>query len=160
MLQDGNLKPMIELAIIILVLSMVTYSAVKSGGVCDSISAISYTVPKWLFSIWIMTVGIVTMAGLMEVLKPNYQWIGFMVAGGISCVASSPYYKEELKTLHYMGAVLCFLSAIASIVILKSVVLLIWLLYPFLVLLKPRLWVLTAECVCIFEIIVTLLLSD
>ena len=123
----------------------------------DSLSSFAYVVPKWLFSIWVMLVGISLMPPLMSTI--HFQWIGFIMVLGLTCVAASPYYREEYKILHYSGAVLCFLAALVSVALTDPNWLLIWVVYPLLVLWKPKYWVLIAEYICFLNVILILYLN-
>ena len=141
----------------ILTIGMVYVASIKNGGVPDSISAIAYIVPKWVFSIWAMLVGMSLMPPLMDALSPNWRWLGFLMVVGLACVASSPYYKTESVKLHYIGAAVCFVFAQAVVSITCPLCLLLWVVYPLAFIGKMRdWWVMTAEIICMVELLLTL----
>ena len=141
----------------ILTIGMVYAASVKSGGVPDSMSGIAYIMPKWLFSAWVMLVGISLMPPLMDALSPSWRWLGFLMVVGLACVASSPYYKTEGIRLHYIGAVICFVFAQAVVGMVRPLCLLLWVVYPLTLIGKMRAWwVMTAEVICMIELLLTL----
>ena len=143
---------------IILVIGMICWSWIQTKSIPDSISAVSYIIPKWLFSTLSMLVGILLMPSLMELLEVEYQWVGFLMVVGLACVAASPYYKTEQTKLHYAGAILCFIFAQIVIGITKPWLLVIWMLYPLLLLKQLRKWwILSAEIISLLEIAVVTL---
>lgn len=140
----------------ILIVGMLYYTCIQDG-VPESISEISYIVPKWVFSVWAMLVGICLMPPLMDALSPSWQWLGFLMVVGMACVASSPYYKTESVKLHYIGAAVCFVFALLIIGMVKPWALLLWLVYPITLFGKmKKYWVMTAELICFMELLETL----
>lgn len=142
----------------LLIISVTGCSCVLSKGVPDSLSSIAYIIPKWLFSTWIMVTGMMLMPALMDVLSPCYQWMGFLMVVGLSCVAASPYYRTEQVRLHYIGAVLCFIFAMLVVWMTRPVLLWLWLAYPILLMPRTRMWlVMSAEWICLSELVLAII---
>ena len=133
----------------ILLIGMMGLAIYKTRQIPESISEISYIIPKWLFCAGIMLIGMLLMPNIAVIFGVKYAWLGFLIGTGLWCVAVSPYYKTEYSWLHYSGAVLCFLSALGLIVISNPWYLLLWLVYPVFLIKKIRKWwLLGAECLC------------
>lgn len=113
---------------IIIGLSVVIYAVWKEG-IPDSLSHIAYIVPKWVFSLWMMLTGMTLMPSLMDALPDHQRFVGFLAVSGLACVAATPYYKEEHKTLHYAGGFLCALCSIVVAWMLCPWLLVSWLVY-------------------------------
>ena len=142
-----------NIAATILLLCMIGVATYIAKRFPDSISEIAYIFPKWLFTILIGILAILVTPGIIAIVSINYQWLAFLVIAGLWCVASSPYYKTEEIKLHYFGAILCFVSALAIIIMTKPIYLIIWVLYPLCLFKKTRKWwLMIAECICFLEL--------
>ncbi len=142
----------------ILVFGVIGYAIAKNRDIPDSISGISYIVPHWLFSTWLMLVGILLMPPMMDALYVTEQWAGFLSIVGLACVASSPYYKTEDVKLHYIGAVVCYIFANVTVWLIKPSMLVLWLTYAVLFpLIDRKKWLLYCELCCFMILILTLL---
>ena len=142
---------------IILLLFMVGYSVIKANRIPQSISETAYIVPKWVFTVGIMLIGITFMPYIIMLLSVKYEWLAFLFILGLWCVAASPYYKTEQVKLHYIGAVVCFLNIMAITFLIKPLCLLIWVIYPLCMFKKIRnWWLMIAECLCFLQLIIAI----
>lgn len=142
----------------ILLFGMLIISTYVNKKIPESISEIAYIFPKWLFSILIMFLGILIMPPILSVINVHFQWLVFFIVAGLWCVASSPFYKSENIFMHYGGAILCFISALAIIVLLNPKILFIWLIYPLCLIKKIRKWwLMIAECLCFLSLMFVLI---
>jgi len=141
------------LAAAIILFLLIGISCYKLKNVPQSISETAYIVPNWLFTTVIMCLGITVLPCVMGALTVNCEWLGFFMIFGLWCVASSPYYRTEQRKLHYIGAVICFLSAMAISIAIKPLTLLIWIVYPLCLFKKTRKWwLMVAECLCFLQL--------
>ena len=110
----------------------------KKEGVLESVSERAYVIPKWAFTVWIAVVGGLLMPDLMEHLSENWQWAGFLCVVGLLCVAASPYYRTEAKSLHLFGSWMCGCIATAITFATCWAYLTTWILYPLCLLITGR----------------------
>ena len=142
------------LAALILLTCLIVFSTFKTRKLPESISETAYIIPRWLFTILMMVFGLLVMPGIISVVGIGYEWLSILVVFGLWCVAASPYYKTEQVKMHYIGAAICFASALFVIILVNPLLLLIWLLYPLCLLRKTRKWwLMVAECLCFLELI-------
>ena len=119
-----------SLLTLLLALAVVYIAIAKNGAIPDSVSEIAYIIPKWAFTLWLAVICILLLPDMVSTLPDSLTFIGFLCVAGLLCVAASPYYKTEEKTLHYAGGWLCAVSATVATALACWPVLLAWLTYP------------------------------
>ena len=142
----------------IILILLIIYSTYMNNGLPESISDISYIIPKWLFTILIMLMGVLLMPQILLLIGIKYEWLVFMMILGLWCVSSSPYYKTEEIELHYFGAILCFISILTISFLIKPISLVVWVFYP-LCLIKSikKWWVMFGEMLCFLTLMLAIM---
>ena len=110
---------------------VMAFAVWRKGAMLDSVSEVAYILPKWAFTVWMAIVGMLLMPGLMEKLPDNWRFLGFLAVACSFGVASTPWYKTEDGTLHYVGGGLCAVLSLVVVAMLRPWLLLAWLSVPF-----------------------------
>lgn len=114
----------IAIVIAFLVVAIAIY---KNKDIPESISEISYIIPRPIYSIWMALIAIFIAPYLIE----QYPFLGFVTCISLIGVAVSGLYKTQLTAFHYTCG---WIAAIAMQIITFLVcpyILLFWLLYLF-----------------------------
>lgn len=140
---------------LIITLFGIIFAIYKNKGIPNSISAIAYIIPHWLFSTWICLSGIALAPELFNYLPENLEFLGFLFVLGIMIVSSTSYYRQEGTTLHYIGAIL---STITAFLIIKIPLQLIWIPYLIYILRtkNTRYFTFISECIIYILLIITI----
>lgn len=103
---------MITILTIISMLVIAAYTAavcVKTKGVPYSISATYYYLEHklWFMATMWLTAGLL-MPAILEVSKPNTEWVAFLSCAGMFFVGSAPNFKDDYESkMHSAGAIIC-----------------------------------------------------
>lgn len=98
--------------VIISMLIIATYTAavcIKQGGIPNSISATFYKLahPYWFMATMWLTAGLL-MPAILDVSKPNTEFLAFIACVGMFMVGAAPNFKEEFEgKIHTAGAIMC-----------------------------------------------------
>ena len=102
--------------IILSILTIAAYTTavcVKQGGVPNSISATFYKLEHkyWFMATMWLTAGLL-MPAILEVSKPNTEFLAFIALVGMFMVGAAPNFKEETEgKVHTAGAILCIVAS-------------------------------------------------
>lgn len=145
---------------LVIIAAYTTAVCIKQKGVPYSISATFYKLkhPYWFMATMWLTAGLL-MPVILEVSKPNTEFLAFLACVGMFLVGSAPNFKEDFEgKVHDAGAVMCLVFSQAWVMFNCPWCLLVWigyivytviaiskqrqgvLLYKFL-LTKPMFWV-------------------
>ena len=73
----------------------------------------------YLFTIWCFFIGVSVMAVIFEVTDGRwFQFLGLFCGGGLGFVGAAPLFKGREKTIHFVGATTCAVSALLIMVLL------------------------------------------
>lgn len=120
--------------IIISFLTTAVYTAAvcfKQNGVPYSISATFYKLkcPYWFMTTMWLTAGLL-MPAILEVSRPNTEWIAFLACAGMFMVGSAPNFKEKSEgRIHIAGAVISVIGSQVWVGLNLWPILFVWLLY-------------------------------
>lgn len=120
--------------VIISMLVIAAYTAavcVKQKGVPASISATFYKLehPYWFLATMWLTAGLL-MPAILEISKPNTEFLAFLACAGMMLVGAAPNFKEETEgKIHTAGAILCIVGSQAWIAFNFAWSLLVWFVY-------------------------------
>lgn len=98
--------------VLISMMIIATYTAavcIKQGGVPNSISATFYKLahPYWFMATMWLTAGLL-MPAILEVSKPNTEFLAFLACAGMFMVGAAPNFKDEFEgKIHTAGAIMC-----------------------------------------------------
>ena len=105
--------------IYLIILSILTIAAyttavcIKQKGVPASISATFYRLEHkyWFMATMWLTAGLL-MPAILEVSKPNTEFLAFLACVGMFMVGAAPNFKEETEgNVHTAGAILCIVGS-------------------------------------------------
>ena len=102
--------------IILSILVIAAYTAavcIKQKGVPASISATFYRLEHkyWFMATMWLTAGLL-MPAILEVSKPNTEFLAFIALVGMFLVGAAPNFKEETEgKVHTSGAILCIVGS-------------------------------------------------
>jgi hypothetical protein len=125
---------MITILTIISMLVIAAYTAavcVKTKGVPYSISATYYYLEHklWFMATMWLTAGLL-MPAILEVSKPNTEWIAFLSCAGMFFVGSAPNFKDDYESkIHSAGAIICIAGSQLWVALNLWPMLLVWLAY-------------------------------
>ena len=120
--------------VIISMLVIAAYTAavcVKQKGVPASISATFYKLehPYWFLATMWLTAGLL-MPAILEISKPNTEFLAFLACAGMMLVGAAPNFKEETEgKVHTAGAILCIVGSQAWIAFNFAWCMLVWFVY-------------------------------
>ena len=141
---------------IILVVSFVGITIYKTKELPESISAMVWSLKgdwKWLWSVWLMAVSILTFVPIIEILdRKDVGVLGFLPMVCLCFVAVWPLFDSEHVKLHNGLAILGGILSQLSVALINPWWLLLWLLMP-VALLKKSKSVMIAECICYAAIV-------
>ncbi|MEY8486480.1 glycosyl transferase [uncultured Parabacteroides sp.] len=98
--------------VVLSIIIMGTYTAtvcIKQIGIPASISATFYKLkhPYWFCASMWLTAGLL-MPAILEVSRPNTEWMAFFACGGMFLVGAAPNFKDDFEVkIHTVGAILC-----------------------------------------------------
>ena len=73
----------------------------------------------YLFTLWCFGIGVSVMAVIFEVTEGEwFQFLGLFCGGGLGFVGAAPLFKAHEKTIHFVGATVCAVSAFLIMVLL------------------------------------------
>lgn len=81
----------------------------------ESISEIYYLLGKygWVFQLVLACIGFCLLPTWLSVSEENCQWMCFLSCGGLLFISAAPCLHKPLeRTVHYVSAVVCCLSAV------------------------------------------------
>lgn len=99
----------------------------------DSISAMVYDFPQgwqWLWTVWLWLVSFTIAPPLLEVIKPPFQFVGFLTVACLLFVASMPLVRHERNTLHYVFAIAAGILSQVCVLVIKPIALSAWVALP------------------------------
>ncbi len=120
--------------VIISMLVIAAYTAavcVKQKGVPASISATFYKLehPYWFLATMWLTAGLL-MPVILDISKPNTEFLAFLACAGMMLVGAAPNFKEKTEgKVHTAGAILCIVGSQAWITFNFAWCLLVWFVY-------------------------------
>lgn len=120
--------------IILSILVIAAYTAavcIKQKGVPASISATFYKLEHkyWFMATMWLTAGLL-MPAILEVSKPNTEFLAFIALVGMFLVGAAPNFKEESEgKVHTAGAVLCIVGSQVWIACNSAWCLFVWAAY-------------------------------
>lgn len=103
----------------------------------ESISAMVYVLPKggwrWLWSIWLWLVGVLTLAPAIEALdKQDCGFLPFLTMVSLVFVGAWPLFDTDHKKLHYTFGIIAAILSQVCVLALCPWWLLLWLVMAFL----------------------------
>ena len=144
---------------ILLAVSFVGIAIWKLRGIPESISSMVWALPegawRWLWSVWLVTVSVLTFAPIIGVLDTVGLGIfGFLPMVCFGFVAAWPLFDQDHAKLHNIVAVIGGVFSQVAVLLICPVWLALWLLM-LLALLKPlkSKSVMISECICYVAII-------
>jgi hypothetical protein len=141
---------------IILVVSLVGITIFRTKDIPESISAMVWGLKgdwKWLWSIWLMAVSILTLVLMIEILdRKDVGILGFIPMVCLCSVAVWPLFDSEHVKLHNGLAVLGGILSQLCVALINPYWLLLWLLMPVALFNKSK-GVMIAECICYVAIV-------
>ena len=120
--------------IIMSMLVIAAYTAavcVKQGGIPSSISATFYKLehPHWFMATTWLTAGLL-MPAILEVSRPDTEFLAFLACAGMFLVGAAPNFKEDFEgDIHELGAVLCIAGSQLWVMYNCPWCLLVWVAY-------------------------------
>ena len=120
--------------IILSILTIAAYTTavcVKQGGVPNSISATFYKLEHkyWFMATMWLTAGLL-MPAVLEVSKPNTEFLAFLSCVGMFMVGAAPNFKEETEgKVHTAGAILCIAGSQVWVACNMAWALFVWAVY-------------------------------
>ena len=144
---------------ILMVVSFVGITIYRTNELPESISAMVWSLKgdwKWLWSIWLMAVSILTFVPMIESLdRKDVGLLGVLPMVCLCFVAVWPLFDSEHAKLHNWLAILGGILSQFCVALINPWWLLLWLLMPIALLEKSK-GVMIAECICYVAIIVAL----
>lgn len=104
----------------------------KDKEIPNSISQMVYSLEekmKWTFTMVMMIVGFMIVPQLMEVINPNYEFLGFLTVLGIFGVGADPLVKGEKNIVHYVSAAIMGISSQIIVLMNMSNLMYMWIPY-------------------------------
>lgn len=104
---------------------------VKQKGIPYSISATFYKLdhPYWFMATMWLTAGVL-MPVILEVSKPDTEWMAFIACTGMFLVGAAPNFKDGFEgKVHTAGAVLCLAGSQLWVIFNCPWALMIWLVW-------------------------------
>jgi len=119
---------------IILVVLFVGFVIYKDKKFPESISAMVYTLPgdwKWIWSIWMVAVSILTYAPTIQILDPRgLGFLGFLSMVCLCFVAVWPLFDLEHRKLHYTLAIIGGILTQVCVAFINPYWLFLWIIIP------------------------------
>ena len=116
---------------ILVIAAYTTAVCVKQGGVPNSISATFYKLEHkyWFMATMWLTAGLL-MPAILEVSKPNTEFLAFIACVGMFLVGAAPNFKEESEgKVHTAGAILCIAGSQVWVACNMAWCLMVWAVY-------------------------------
>lgn len=120
--------------IILSILTIAAYTTavcIKQKGVPASISATFYKLEHkyWFMATMWLTAGLL-MPAILEVSKPNTEFLAFLALVGMFLVGAAPNFKEESEgKVHTAGAILCIVGSQVWVACNMAWALMVWAAY-------------------------------
>lgn len=95
------------------------FCIVKKGAP-ESISSLVYEMKhKWLWSVWIVAVGMLLFPRLMTKMPEMWQFVGFLMILALIGTALTPLFVSEKRTAHYIIGSILGLLVLACVYIIS-----------------------------------------
>lgn len=121
---------MMLLLSIIMVVSFVGATIIKTKAIPDSISSMVYVLPdgsaRWLWTIWLWLVTVLLAPSLIDALSDKWQFIGFLMISCLLFTGAMPIFMKEHKKAHNVLGVTAGILSQVCVVIIDPWWLLLW----------------------------------
>lgn len=143
---------MIILSLIIIITGIVGYY-LYTKKIPKSISSAIYDIPiSWVWSVWLIFIGMLTTLILFSVLTNYTQFLSFLLFIFITGAAVTPLVQKETHTLHDIMSILAGVVSQIIVLIINPWLFIVWILYAIGLIYFRNYLVLVSEICCILSL--------